>query len=354
LALPASYRSGSTRKRRRPGPTVLIGREGAPPPTAAQGARKREVLRIIRNFCRKDTGTSDGLAFLSPGIVDETLSGQFYRMAPLGITFGSRPIRPLPYTTHETEGEAEVCRAWGAPDVLQLESVPPRALRPGEVRIRADSRTSGGTDLVARRCGTDSGGIRRRRHIGHGREACVTKRQHGRDKHRDDADHPSAHPDRIGVIGTETPMLIHFWGINRLVVHGASVCFATAGSCKVNVTFEFCRSLYWPLTTTRSPSVSPDAIATRPSVVGPGVIGRALTTSPSPTTQANLPSGPVWMAAEGTVRAPRSATTNVDSPSLAARAIGCETWPVSGGTQAFNPVDRESPPSCRDPVSEPP
>ena len=49
-----------------------------------------------------------------------------------------------------------VCRAWGAPDVLQLENVPPRALRPGEVRIRvraagvnfADSLMVGGTYQV--------------------------------------------------------------------------------------------------------------------------------------------------------------------------------------------------------------
>ena len=51
---------------------------------------------------------------------------------------------------------AMVCRAWGAPDVLQLENVPPRALRPGEVRIRvraagvnfADSLMVGGTYQV--------------------------------------------------------------------------------------------------------------------------------------------------------------------------------------------------------------
>jgi NADPH:quinone reductase-like Zn-dependent oxidoreductase len=49
-----------------------------------------------------------------------------------------------------------VCRAWGAPDVLQLENVPPRALRLGEVRIRvraagvnfADSLMVGGTYQV--------------------------------------------------------------------------------------------------------------------------------------------------------------------------------------------------------------
>jgi hypothetical protein len=34
-------------------------------------------------------------------------------------------------------------------------------------------------------------------------------------KHRDDANHPSAHPDCIGIIGTEMPMLIHFgWGFS--------------------------------------------------------------------------------------------------------------------------------------------
>ena len=51
---------------------------------------------------------------------------------------------------------AMVCRAWGAPDVLQLENVPSRALRPGEVRIRvraagvnfADSLMVGGTYQV--------------------------------------------------------------------------------------------------------------------------------------------------------------------------------------------------------------
>ena len=52
--------------------------------------------------------------------------------------------------------KAMLCRAWGAPDVLQLEDVPPRALRPGEVRIRvraagvnfADSLMVGGTYQV--------------------------------------------------------------------------------------------------------------------------------------------------------------------------------------------------------------
>jgi len=52
--------------------------------------------------------------------------------------------------------KAMVCRAWGAPDVLRLENIPPRALRPGEVRIRvrsagvnfADSLMVGGTYQV--------------------------------------------------------------------------------------------------------------------------------------------------------------------------------------------------------------
>ena len=35
--------------------------------------------------------------------------------------------------------KAMVCRAWGAPDMLRLENVSPRALRPGEVRIRVRS-----------------------------------------------------------------------------------------------------------------------------------------------------------------------------------------------------------------------
>jgi NADPH:quinone reductase len=51
---------------------------------------------------------------------------------------------------------AMVCRAWGAPDVLQLEDVSSCALRPGEVRIRvraagvnfADSLMVGGTYQV--------------------------------------------------------------------------------------------------------------------------------------------------------------------------------------------------------------
>src|SRR5438477_13043432 len=52
--------------------------------------------------------------------------------------------------------KAMLCRAWGGPDVLRLEDVPPHALRPGEVRIRvhaagvnfADSLMVGGTYQV--------------------------------------------------------------------------------------------------------------------------------------------------------------------------------------------------------------
>ena len=52
--------------------------------------------------------------------------------------------------------KAMLCRAWGGPDVLRLEDVPPHALRPGEVRIRvraagvnfADSLMIGGTYQV--------------------------------------------------------------------------------------------------------------------------------------------------------------------------------------------------------------
>src|SRR5215472_7750693 len=52
--------------------------------------------------------------------------------------------------------KAMLCRAWGAPDVLRLEDIPPQALRPGEVRIRvraagvnfADSLMIGGTYQV--------------------------------------------------------------------------------------------------------------------------------------------------------------------------------------------------------------
>src|SRR5215813_1349219 len=52
--------------------------------------------------------------------------------------------------------KAMLCRAWGGPDVLRLEDVPTRALRPGEVRIRvraagvnfADSLMVGGTYQV--------------------------------------------------------------------------------------------------------------------------------------------------------------------------------------------------------------
>jgi NADPH:quinone reductase len=52
--------------------------------------------------------------------------------------------------------KAMLCHVWGAPDVLRLEDVPPRALRPSEVRIRvraagvnfADSLMVGGTYQV--------------------------------------------------------------------------------------------------------------------------------------------------------------------------------------------------------------
>jgi hypothetical protein len=43
-----------------------------------------------------------------------------------------------------------------------------------------------------------------------------------------------------------------------------SACVRTDGEGKVNVTFEFCRSLYSPLATTRSPSIGPDVMMVRP------------------------------------------------------------------------------------------
>src|SRR6516162_5364029 len=75
-------------------------------------------------------------------------------------------------------------------------------------------------------------------------------------------------------------------------IHEACACLATGGAGCVTVTFAFCRSLYWPLTTTRSPAASPEVMIVRSPVVGPDVIGRAWTTSSSPTTQVNIPSGP--------------------------------------------------------------
>jgi hypothetical protein len=58
-------------------------------------------------------------------------------------------------------------------------------------------------------------------------------------------------------------------------LHGTTASLAMGGSGRINVTFEFRRSLYWPLMTTRSPTARPDVIVVRPSVVGPDVIGRA-------------------------------------------------------------------------------
>jgi hypothetical protein len=56
---------------------------------------------------------------------------------------------------------AMVCRAWGAPDVLQLENVPPRALRLGEVRCIDNRRPQ---TLGPRRLGSTS--TRPTRHLG--------------------------------------------------------------------------------------------------------------------------------------------------------------------------------------------
>src|SRR6202008_2298616 len=63
----------------------------------------------------------------------------------------TRDARP-----RESRMKAMLCREWGAPGVLRLEDVPPRTLRPGEVRIRvraagvnfADSLMVGGTYQV--------------------------------------------------------------------------------------------------------------------------------------------------------------------------------------------------------------
>src|SRR6516225_8484525 len=68
----------------------------------------------------------------------------------------SGPYRTRDARSRESRMKAMVCRAWGAPDVLRLENIPPRALRPGEVRIRvrsagvnfADSLMVGGTYQV--------------------------------------------------------------------------------------------------------------------------------------------------------------------------------------------------------------
>jgi hypothetical protein len=62
-------------------------------------------------------------------------------------------------------------------------------------------------------------------------------------------------------------------------VHDERSRFATAGGGgSFTVTREPSRSLYWPLTTTRSPSASPEATTVWSAVVGPTVIGRASTT----------------------------------------------------------------------------
>jgi hypothetical protein len=69
---------------------------------------------------------------------------------------------------------------------------------------------------MARWDGTGRRGVRSPRHIGHGRVACEAIAQHSRDEHNDNANHASAHHDRSGVIGTETPLFITFgWVISR-------------------------------------------------------------------------------------------------------------------------------------------
>src|SRR5262249_17525698 len=80
---------------------------------------------------------------------------------------------------------------------------------------------------------------------------------------------------------------------SRLAIAGA------AAPC--SVTSEFCRSLYWPSTTTRSPSPRPDVMMVKSPDVEPEVMARACAMLPSATTQVKMPSGPRWIATDGMV-----------------------------------------------------
>src|SRR5262249_34197471 len=73
-------------------------------------------------------------------------------------------------------------------------------------------------------------------------------------------------------------------------IHDEPSRFATSGrGGSSTVTREPGRSLYWPLTTTRSPGESPDVTIVWSSVVGPTLTGRASATPSGLTTQVKIP-----------------------------------------------------------------
>src|SRR5262249_9086200 len=59
-------------------------------------------------------------------------------------------------------------------------------------------------------------------------------------------------------------------------MHEEGSRFAIVGAAGMfSLTSEFCRSLYWPSTTTRSPSTRPEVMTVRSPDVGPDLMGRA-------------------------------------------------------------------------------
>ena len=73
---------------------------------ANSSARSAETRRApdYQELLQKGYGHIGRVGFLSPGIVDETLSGQFYRMAPPGITLVRTSLELKDVTVEEVNG----------------------------------------------------------------------------------------------------------------------------------------------------------------------------------------------------------------------------------------------------------
>src|SRR5262249_13985593 len=108
--------------------------------------------------------------------------------------------------------------------------------------------------------------------------------ERGRDRAEDEE--PGIHAPGVGAGGCS------FAGRSGAPAVGSSVCTCTALPA---------RSLSTPFTTTSSPAVTPPSTATSVPSVGPGDSGRTSTVWSGFTAYTNVPCGPRWIAATGTM-----------------------------------------------------
>src|SRR5215469_238979 len=65
------------------------------------------TVRDYQDLLKGGYGHIGRVGYLSPGVVDETLSGQFYRMAPLGVTLVRTSLELKDVTVEEVNAALE-------------------------------------------------------------------------------------------------------------------------------------------------------------------------------------------------------------------------------------------------------